>query len=421
LKAYIALARSLLKPVSVSVLNQIVSSGANFVLGIYLANRMAPYDFGLYGIGYAISLFYAGIGNALFLTQMVVHFPDKTSDERTPYSARILVAVLLFCLATYAISLIVIIGVGHFSPLFGAYREFGVAVGAASVAYLIKEFFVRHAYSDRSEFSALCVHIVLAVSLISALVACHLANLSMTVGLAIWIYAVAHAIAALYGYALAQLPIRDIRWVALRSDLAEAWTGGKWASLTHLLYFLRIQAHTIVVAGLAGPLGVAKLNAARLFITPAIMLTPALAQVALPRMTQSVRVDLTAFRRQGRSLTTLLITISIVYSALILSFVDTLAPLLIGDAYSSLFWIVAAWSAYACVLGLRNGLEIGLLANKNFYLQTKANIVTALMVLPSVWVLALAMGEIGAVFGLICMEGLLVSIFWMQRSRSSTC
>jgi len=91
---------SLSKAIVVSVLNQMVSSATNFLFGLYLVRNLPPVEFGLYGIGFAITLFYAGIGNAMFLTQMVVHIPNKAAEDREPYAARICLIMMLFCLVT---------------------------------------------------------------------------------------------------------------------------------------------------------------------------------------------------------------------------------------------------------------------------------------------------------------------------------
>ena len=84
------------KALSVSVLNQAVSSGTNFVLGLYLVRVLTPANFGLYSIGFAIGIFFFGIGNSLFLTQMVVHTPGKSENDRMQYAANIFFLVFGF-------------------------------------------------------------------------------------------------------------------------------------------------------------------------------------------------------------------------------------------------------------------------------------------------------------------------------------
>lgn len=150
-----------------------VSSGTNFALGLYLVRVLTPADYGLYGIGFAVSLFYAGIGNALFLTQMVVHTPDKAPEDRIRYAGRMLVLVTTFCAATLTLAGLVFYAGGMLWPPVVNHAGFGLAVTAASIAFLMKDFFVRYAYNTRNEIGALAMNLVLGGSLLFSLMALH--------------------------------------------------------------------------------------------------------------------------------------------------------------------------------------------------------------------------------------------------------
>ena len=177
------------KALSISAINQVVSSGTNFALGIYLVRVLTPTDFGLYGIGFAISLFYAGVGNALFLTQMVVHVPDKAQEDRLPYAARMLVALAVFCALTVSVVGFVMALGGVWSHLLHEYVDLGMAVTAASIAYLLKDFFVRHAYTARKEIWALVINVFVALALAALLMVQHQFPTGIDSTSALWIYA----------------------------------------------------------------------------------------------------------------------------------------------------------------------------------------------------------------------------------------
>src|SRR5690242_17112757 len=81
------------KALSTSVLNQALSSATNFALAFVLVRALSTADYGSYSIGTAVCYLCAGVGNALFLVQMVVHTPDKAPEDRFPYAVRILVAL----------------------------------------------------------------------------------------------------------------------------------------------------------------------------------------------------------------------------------------------------------------------------------------------------------------------------------------
>lgn len=415
--AYRNRTKSLGKALSISVLNQIVSSATNFGLGIYLVRVLPPAEYGLYGIGFAISLFFAGIGNALFLIQMVVHTPDKPLADRLPYAARMLLAVIGFSAMSFLLSTF-IFGVGGFASQFlRQYSQYGIAVTAASTAYLVKEFFVRHAYNNRKESWALAIHGTLAASLILLLIGQHFEKQTLTVIEALWAYALAHVAASLHGFRLASLPLRSATRQAMVTDHREAWRGGKWAMSTNFVYFLRAHAHTIIVAGSIGPIGVAQLNAARLFITPAVMLTPALSQIFMPRMAQARCDSLPKLYHTGRVFSEVLLLVAVLYSVLLLLAFDLLSPFVVGAKYGQLFWLVTAWCVHACILSLRNGQEITFQILKAFKKQLLANSISSVITLIAVASAIKIFGIAGAVIGLILGEISLVVIFFTLKKE----
>src|SRR5690606_40916291 len=59
--------RKLSTALGISGATQAIGSVANFLLGIYLVQKLSPAEFGVYGIGFATCLFFSGLGNSLFL------------------------------------------------------------------------------------------------------------------------------------------------------------------------------------------------------------------------------------------------------------------------------------------------------------------------------------------------------------------
>jgi O-antigen/teichoic acid export membrane protein len=402
---YSRLAKALL----LSVGNQVISSGSNFALGLYLVRTLSSVEFGLYGIAFAISLFYTGIGNSLFLTQMVVHTPDKLSEDRLPYAGRMFIALCGFN-AAFCTCMVIVLGTVA-AIFFNEYLYYSLAIVAVSVASLSKDFFIRHAYNHGQENWVLIINSALTVSMISALAILHFYGISITVVLALWLYALAHAIASICGYALSRLPLQGARWILIRADVLESWVGGSWATATNILYLLRTQAYTVVVASVLGPIGVAKLNAARLFITPTVMLTPALSQVFLPRLAQSVHNAPSRVFFKGRLFTAVLLMITISYSLLLFSVFDFIELSVTQGRYGSLFWLVAGWAVFSCVLSIRNGQEIAFQALRWFKYQTIANAPSAIITVIAVTLLTNWYGPGGAISGLILGELVLVIIY----------
>lgn len=406
---------------STSVLNQMVSSGANFGLGVYLVRTLSPMEFGLYGIGFAVSLFYAGFGNALFLTQMVVHTPEKIPEDRLPYAGRIFLLIVLFCSSTVLLFFFGICAGSAVWDVFINYAEYVAALTAASVAYLLKEFFIRHAYNVRREIWALAINASTAFTIIALVCIQYYLLKSFSVEMALWIYAVAQTGGALLGCLLARLPINAHQLKLLPRDLKEAWRGGKWASVTNVVYFARAHAHTIVVASLLGPAGVAKLNAARLLVTPAVFLIPALGQVAMPRLA-AVRSDgMHKLMKWGFVVTFVLLLMSVFYCFALLVGYDFVVEKVLGDGYQDLFVITALWCLYTVLLSLRSGAEMISTVLKKFRSLTTVNTVSAIVSLLSTFWLAVSYGLPGALIGVAVGEIILLAMLYYLLYSIMTC
>lgn len=401
-------AKAIGKVLSISVLNQVVSSGTNFALGIYLVRMLPPAEFGLYGIGFAISLLYAGFGNALFLTQMVVHTPDKAPEDRLPYAGRMFLLVALFCAATVLLIALMLLVGGIVWETVARQSQFASAVMAASVAYLLKDFFVRQAYNMRRETWALTIHGAIACTMAVLLWLQYQFITSFNVEMALWIYTTAQVSGALLGYRLARLPVAIHKRHELLGDLREALHGGKWVSITNLVYFARTQAHTIVVASLLGPVGVAKLNAARLLVTPAVMLTPALSQVAMPRLAVAREQGERKLMKLGRLITSALLAVALLYCAALLGGYDLIVDKVLGANYQDLFVITALWCLWTCLTAVRNGAELVWQVLKRFKKLSGVNTFGALLSLVATYVLTSIYGLHGALIGLVLGEVVMI-------------
>jgi O-antigen/teichoic acid export membrane protein len=408
------------KVLSVSVLNQVVSSGMNFALGIYLVRVFSPSDFGLYGIGFAIILFYSGIGNALFLTQMVVHTPDKAQEDKLAYAARILVALMIGCLVTATIIALFLIVGGAWLQWLAQYFGLGISIAAASVAYLLKDFFVRHAYIVQKEIRALIVNVTIAVSLLLLLFGQHHILNSISPEIALWIYASSNIFGVLVGFALSQLPISSVQMNSVLEDMREAWAGGKWALGGVSLIWAQSQVYVYVTAIFVGPAGVGVANAARLLVTPATFLIPAITQVVMPRLADMRITNQSKMLQIGQMLSVGLTVFALFYSAALLGLVDVVVPIVLGHKYESITLLVAAWCLVVVLQFSRIGTSITLQIMKDFRLLTLKNIVSTLVAITAAVVLMSIVGVYGAVLG-VALGELILSILLYQVIKTRYC
>jgi O-antigen/teichoic acid export membrane protein len=403
------------KALSISVLNQAVSSCTNFALSVYLVRVLSPTEFGLYGIGFAISLFYAGIGNALFLTQMVVHVPDKKLPDRLPYAGRMLTAVVLFCVLTCVVFAAALAVCSFYFNWIARHDALAVSTAAASIAYLLKDFFVRHAYTVRRETWALATNIAVAVSLIMFLTAQRYRYGNIDAVAALSAYALSHLIAASAALLVVRLPLRTVRCEQLAQDMREAWVGGRWYVLVAFTYATQTQAHTMLGAALLGPPGVAAMNAARLFVAPPMLMIPALSQVLLPRMVvgrTNAHFDVV---RAGHYASGLMVLISLGYILAVTPILDRLAPIVMGTQYDGLNYTVYSWCAALLMMAARSGPVLTNHATKDFRAFFIASSFSAVLSVIASAIFISSWGVVGGPLGYAVGEATLLLL--IRRSR----
>ena len=404
-------------PISLGALNQAVRSGSNLLLGLYLINVLAPVDYGLFGIGFSFSFFLYGIASAVFFLQMVVHTPDKPTLQRPAYAADILVLVMLFCVAAIGIVMPLVVGAVQILLLPAAYASLSIAVIFASCSNILKDFFVRHAFNGKNEMEALRIDLILTGAMVLLLVWQYYQGFALTASGALWIYAAANMLAAIYGFVAARLPVSDVSVKSLRFAATEAWRGGRWESLTGIVFFGRSQAHIIATTYFFGPIGVANLNAARLLVSPALIVAPAISQVALPRIADLRKKGANAVLNNAFMVSIALLSVAIVYCILLLSGFDRIVPLLLDSEYSDIFYLTLAWCFFACFLAFRSGNQLGIHALRQFRFFASANATAAVTTILLACILTYQFGLIGAVSAAVLGELVLVSMMLQYGHR----
>jgi O-antigen/teichoic acid export membrane protein len=239
-------------------------------------------------------------------------------------------------------------------------------------------------------------------------------EIDSTTGL--WIYAASNITGAVIGLMLARLPLHALKASALAVDAREAWRGGKWALNGTSISWLQSQAYMYITAILAGPVGVAHANAARLFITPAAVLMPALSQVVMPRFATQFSTHPEKIRPIWSLFTVGLIIAAIFYSAILLSTADIVTPLLLNEEYEHITPLIAAWCLLLIFQFSLGGTSIVLQIMKLFKTLTILNVKSACLAIAAVFVLTKMFGVQGAILGAAAGE-LALSVLMYQAVK----
>lgn len=406
------------KALSVSALNQVVSSGTNFAIVLYLVRVMEKPDFGLYSLGFALILLLAGLISSSIAVQFVVNLPDQPREQRGEYAMHHSTAVFVLGTALVIVGLLI---VAPSAPLhIGGVdlQKIVLPLVIAAAFYSQRDMLMRVAYAERREIVVLASTLAVTGGVAGVFIYQSLVHqpISAVGGLfAIVVGQLSGCVAALL---LLRLPYKKLNFIGLRHAFTDSWSGGRWNILTNIVYNLRAQAHNFVVAPLLGMAALAEINAARVLVTPAVMAIPPLTQILMPRLADKRNQGVGAITRYAVLAIGGLAAVSLLYSLLLLTALPWVLPLTLGGSYQNVGGLVIAWCLVTVVLALRNGLTIVLQVIRAFRDLLIANVAAAVMAIGCSIALATSFGSLGAIIALAVAEiGLCVFLVKLLRKR----
>ena len=400
-------------PLMLSLLNQMLTSGGNFLIGIYLARTLPLEGFGLYGIGYGICTLYVGMGNAVIVTQMVVNMPDREHEEKQRYAAKMLYAVLLLGGAMLVLTAAASFLATMISPEFANLLTTVAAVAITAALFLCHDFFVSYAYLIRKESLALVVNGVMMAVLFAGLALGKVVGITLTAQKALLLYAFGVFAGSAIAYLASPLRLRGSTR-NLKSDFLEAWRQGRWALGGVGITWVQSQTYTYVLAFFLGPAGVGQANAARIFISPFSFLLPAINKVAIPRLADLRRSNPKKMLMVSWLLTAGMTLLALLYSLILLVSLHYVAPKLLGrhdPVIESLVWV---WCLVLVFQMLRSGGGVLLQIQRKFRILTLVNIPSAVITIAAAVALIAWLGAAGAIWGMVAGELVLLLLIWKE-------
>ena len=409
-------------PVAFGVGYQLLNSVANFLFGLWVLRSLSVDDYGRYTIGLAAVLFIGGVSNSLFLVQMVVRTPEKPADERPAYAARMCILV-----CALSIGVLVLGGLGSFVGVWA--RLAGVEVGRlvgptlfASAGFVLREFAIRHAFNFKSGRWSFEASVLLSVAYLAG--ARLIGGDTLNLGSVLMAYGASQWVSGLYGLARGSLPLTSPVLKHLTRDLREALAGGRWVFVSNLLQFLRGHAHTLIVAAVIGTVDVGRLNAARLVLTPAIVLIPVAARLLMPRLSGIRETGAGYQRTRSMGYTAMggLVLIAAAYGASVVVAYPVVVSHVLGPQYEGIRGLIVLWAVVVCLTSLRDSLGMMTLVFKQFRRLALVDVVSVSVTLSLTYWFAVTRGVgwvlVGLIAGLVVASGLLFRVV-EQTARHS--
>ena len=352
---------------TVSVVDQGLVSGSNFVLNILLAAWLSPSEYGEFAIAQSAFLFLAGFHNSLFLEPVSVLGPASYQDRMAPYFKLLfyLQLVLSLILALAA----TLIGFGlTFENL-----SLGLAFWGMSAAmlfllaflYLRRICYVRTRPDWAAKASALYAGILLL-----GLVLLHIQGLASP----LWAFGLMGFAAAAASTALLLTLHRSKEMAAvgghidmmMKNVVRDHWRYGRWFIGTTFFYWFSGPAYVPIVAAIGGTAEAGIFRAVQNLFLPLAQVQVALTSLLLPRMSARRLVHGTGDLVRIMGYTTVGFGIlALGYVAPVVIGPDIIVELLYGTGrYEAYAWLTWYLGFAALLTALSNGCSIYLQASQ---------------------------------------------------------
>lgn len=230
---------------TLSLIDQAVASGTNFLTGVIIGRACTKEQFGLFMLGFSIVLFVMNLQSSIILMPYMVYSPRLKPVEHARYTDSTLIHQL--GLSTLAIVALVVGGV----VLSSGIGPQGLAPVVWKLVFVIPFILLRE-YIRQISFANLRFKAALILdSGVSVVQICSLLLLAylglVSASLAYWVIGLACGLAAV-GWFVGMRKTFALQVTRAISDLSNNWTLGKWVFASGLLWVLSMELYPWILA-----------------------------------------------------------------------------------------------------------------------------------------------------------------------------
>ncbi len=417
--------RRLFKQFSTTVIDQVVLSGANFVVGLMLLRQTSDADYGMFVLVQSAIVLLISAQMSWLSSPLAVLAPAKSADlkrlmvgsveaSQRRFLARVSCAALLVPWVGYLLH--------YWTPLEAWVIGFGIAAGwtALQREYLRGALLIFGRPQSMLRADLIGVGVLLAGASLAAYgprpgVLCAVA--ALIVSALAGVLAGRQALAKDPGFA-----VGDARpfWIEMR-PLAV------WATIGALTYWIYNQSYNYVLASRIDLAAVTDVNAARLLLMPTIVLTVGVKTLLVPTAAAWL-----AESNVGRLVRRLLLfasaiaALDVVYCLLLWFFRDFLMHDLMHKTIQHRDLLLVLWAILSLIALYRDLLQTGLFALRQFKSLAAVTGVSAVVSLTTMWFGIKTWGPAAALIGQVAGEtvnlmgviALLIVAYWNERVKS---
>lgn len=394
---------SVIKSASISITNQVLSSGFNFFILIHLARGMSSNEYGLFVICYSAIFALSGVSVSLISAPMALRLrPNEPSKARDFVSK----SLYLCCIGYLALAIIAIILIST-TGVIQTFKTEVFGVFLSSLFYGLKDVLVKLTYALKHETHFLYSNLLTGVAVVPSFLTLETLGHSISTEQSLLLYSVGQAVGFVYLLKSTHVSLKPHSMKCLKAYFLEFFHHGKWSLLSSVLYTTRTQAHNFIASPFLGLSGVARINAARNLVMPVMLLPPPFGQILIARLV-CLAPDSRASLRLIHSTIIFLLSISLLYFVLLsLGYKHITAN---TGNYQNIQYLVALWALISCILAVKTILDATLEARGFFRELFTINMYGALVAIPFSLVLSQIYAEIGAITALLLTECVLCAL-----------
>jgi O-antigen/teichoic acid export membrane protein len=393
----------LLRQFSTTVVDQVVLSGANFIVGLLLIRMTSDADYGMFVlVQSAITLLISG-QMAWLSSPLAVLAPVKAPAVRRLMVGAVESSQRRFLRRAAAAALVVPV-VGYFVHFWTGLESLVVALGIAACWTALRREYLRGALLiyARPHAMLLADLVNVAVLLAGALIAVYGPKPAV-------VWAVAALVAsALAGETAARRSLAKDPGLAT-GDASPFWKEMRplavWATVGAMTYWIYNQSYNYVLASRIDLTAVADVNAARLLLMPTIVLTVGVKTLLVPTAaTWLAESSVGRLIRRLLLFATGIAVIDVVYCLVLWVFRDLLSHDLMHKTIANRDLLLLLWAALSLIALYRDLLQTGLFALRKFRSLAGVTAVSAAASLTIMWLGIKTWGPAAALIGQVAGE-----------------
>lgn len=206
------------------------------------------------------------------------------------------------------------------------------------------------------------------------------------------------------------MPFYGVLQIVLRNAL--------WPALQHLSQSLRAYVYFFTSALLGSLQDIASIAAARMVVTPALLVVPTFSAILISEYTKrNLSKDIVSTLKLQKKTSVLMLSGLFSFGLIVLFAWPFFSERLLPSHYHHIGPLVLAWFVYAANFILRMSFEWVLRGGMRFKEVSSASVISAILSLPLSLGLFVAFGAVGVIYAMAILEALVMVILYRNMHR----